>query len=170
MPAPALRRLPAVLALAVAAAVALPTAPAAQAPAGAERTVVATGSGQALVELDGARDRAARDAALAAAEEKAARDAVAAARRRATALAKAGGLTLGAVLSMRELSARPPGTLAAGRLAPAPLPHALAPLCLSEPRPLPRRARSRGRRRAPRLAAPCAGPVTVTVSVTFAAS
>jgi hypothetical protein len=143
----------------------------AQAPAGA-KTVTAVGIGQVNVTPKDRHNNASIVEAVEASEAKAIPQAVSAARERATELAKAGGLTLGAVQSVEETQQQFPFYGPGGPNA-YPAPFGKDKYCGDERRP--RFVRdSNGRRRVSgsRLVHVCRPPrfVTINLSVTFAAS
>jgi uncharacterized protein YggE len=144
----------------------------AQQPAAAGKTVSANGVGQVAVKPQDRHNNASIVAAVEASESKAVPQAVSDARERAAELAKAAGLTIGAVQSVEEAQQSPFGPYFAGPAA-YPAPFGKDKYCGTE-----RRARfvrdANGRRRVSgsRTVHVCRPPrfVIVNLSVTFAAS
>jgi uncharacterized protein YggE len=144
----------------------------AQQPAATGKTVTAVGIGQVAVKPQDRHKNASIVAAVEAAEAKAVPQAVSDARERATGLAQAAGLTIGAVQSVQETPQSPFGPYFGGPLA-YPAPFGKDKYCGDE-----RRARfvrdANGRRRVAgsRVVHVCRPPrfVIVNLSVTFAAS
>jgi uncharacterized protein YggE len=138
----------------------------------AGKTVTAVGIGQVTVTPKDRHNNASIVAAVEASEAKAIPQAVQAARERATALAQAGGLTLGAVQSVEETQQQFP-FYGPGGLNAYPAPFGKDKYCGDERRP--RFVRdSNGRRRVSgsRLVHVCRPPrfVNINLSVTFAAT
>lgn len=147
------------------------TSATAQAPANG-RSVTAVGIGQVNVTPKDRHDNASIVAAVEASESKAIPQAVQAARERATELAKAGGLTLGAVQSVQEIQQQFPFYGPGGPNA-YPAPFGKDKYCGDERRPrFVRDADGRRRRSGSRLVHVCRPPrfVTINLSVTFAAT
>jgi hypothetical protein len=144
----------------------------AQQPAAAAKTVSANGIGQVAVKPQDRHNNASIVAAVEAAEAKAVPQAVAGARERATDLARAAGLTIGAVQSVAETQPSPFGPYFAGPAA-YPAPFGKDKYCGDERRPrVVRDANGRRRVVGTRKVHVCRVPpfVVVNLSVTFAAS
>jgi Protein of unknown function (DUF541) len=172
------RRMAAALVLALSAAIAgallaagSGTTATAQAPSGT-KTVTAVGIGQVNVTPKDRHNNASIVEAVEASEAKAIPQAVSAARERATGLAKAGGLTLGAVQSVEETQQQFPFYGPGGPNA-YPAPFGKDKYCGNERRPrFVRDANGRRRVSGSRLVHVCRVPrfVTINLSVTFAAT
>jgi hypothetical protein len=143
----------------------------AQAPTGG-KTVSAVGLGQVNVNPKDRNNNASIVEAVEASEAKAIPQAVAAARERAAELAKAGGLTLGAVQSVEEVQQQFP-FYGPGGPAAYPAPFGKDKYCGDERRPrFVRDANGRRRRSGSRTVHVCRPPrfVIINLSVTFAAT
>lgn len=177
--------IPRALVLTALALLALPAAAAAQ-----ERGVTATGTGDAAVKPQNAKDNASIVAAVDVARTAASRAALADARKQADRLAAAAGVKLGSIVALEEVQPDDFGALTApfpaparGRAVPVPFPVRgvpFAPLlispfgkdryCANVRRPVFRRKDGRRRRVGSRRVRSCIVPgrVTTRIEVTFA--
>jgi len=99
--------LPATLAAAATAVLLLAPSASAQAPAPAANTITAIAAGRVAVDRDVAQNSKAIGAAVEAARDRAVRRAIANAREEAARMAAAGGLTLGALVTVAEVQPNP---------------------------------------------------------------